>query len=84
MKQKKPTMKEVVAKVEMLNRVNTTVIDMIDNLGNALKQYIEFKDDAKEVKEGLECGIGIEDAKKYKEGDLIEAYEIEEIKRTLE
>ena len=51
MKQKKPTMKEVVAKVEMLNRVNTTVIDMIDNLGNALKQYIEFKDDAKDFNE---------------------------------
>ena len=43
-----------------------------------------FKDDAKEVKEGLECGIGIVGAKKYKEGDLIEAYEIKEIKRTLE
>ena len=43
-----------------------------------------FKDDAKEVKEGLECGIGIEGAKKYKEGDLIEVYEIEEIKRILE
>ena len=35
----------------MLNRVNTTVIDMIDNLGNALKQYIEFKDDAKDFHE---------------------------------
>ena len=43
-----------------------------------------FKDDIKEVKEGLECGIGIEGAKKYKEGDVIEAFEIEEIKRTLE
>ncbi len=43
-----------------------------------------FKDDIKEVKEGLECGIGIEGAKKYKEGDVIEAYEIKEIKRTLE
>ena len=42
-----------------------------------------FKDDAKEVKDGLECGIGIEGAKKYKEGDIIEAYEIEEVKRTL-
>ena len=51
MKQKKPTMKEVVAKVEMLNRVNTTVIDMIDNLGNAVKQYIEFKGDVKDFHE---------------------------------
>ena len=48
---KKPTMKEVVAKVEMLNRVNTTVIEMIENLSNSLKQYIEFKDDAKSFHE---------------------------------
>ena len=48
---KKPTMKEVVAKVEMLNRVNTTVIDMVTNLGDALKQYIDFKDDAKDFHE---------------------------------
>ena len=46
MKQKKPTMKEVVAKVEMLNRVNTTVIEMVENLGTTIKQYIEFKEDA--------------------------------------
>ncbi len=43
-----------------------------------------FKDDAKEVKEGLECGIGIEGAKKYQEGDIIEVYEIKKIKRKLE
>ena len=48
---KKPTMKEVVAKVEMLNRVNTTVIEMVENLGNSIKQYIEFKDDAKDFHE---------------------------------
>ena len=51
MKQKKPTMKEVVAKVEMLNRVNTTVIEMVENLANTIKQYIEFKDDAKDFHE---------------------------------
>ena len=48
---KKPTLKEVVAKVEMLNRVNTTVIEMVENLTNSLKQYIEFKDDAKDFHE---------------------------------
>ena len=48
---KKPTMKEVVAKVEMLNRVNTTVIEMVENLGNTIKQYIEFKDDASDFHE---------------------------------
>ena len=48
---KKPTMKEVIAKVEMLNRVNTTVIEMVENLSSSLKQYIEFKDDAKDFHE---------------------------------
>ena len=54
---------------------------IVDGRIDSLKR---FKDDIKEVKEGMECGIGIEGAKKYKEGDVIEAYEIEEIKRTLE
>ena len=48
---KKPTLKEVVAKVEMLNRVNTTVIEMVENLGNSFKQYIEFKKDVKDFHE---------------------------------
>ena len=42
-----------------------------------------FKDDAKEVKEGLECGIGIENFNDVKVGDKIEAFRLEEIKRTL-
>ena len=42
-----------------------------------------FKDDAKEVKEGLECGIGIENFNDLKVGDRIEAFRMEEIKRTL-
>ncbi len=48
---KKPTMKEVVAKVEMLNRVNSTVIEMVENLSNSIKQYIEFKGDVKDFHE---------------------------------
>ena len=43
-----------------------------------------FKEDVKEVKEGLECGIGLSGSTKYKEGDLIEVYEVNEIKRKLE
>ncbi len=43
-----------------------------------------FKDDAKEVKEGFECGIGIENFNDVKVGDMIEAYEIVETARTLE
>jgi len=42
-----------------------------------------FKDDVKEVKEGLECGIGLEDVKKYDEDDIIEVYEIIKVKRKL-
>lgn len=43
-----------------------------------------FKDDAREVKEGLECGIGIEGVKDFKEGDTIVCFEIQSVKRTLE
>jgi translation initiation factor IF-2 len=43
-----------------------------------------FKDDAKEVKAGLECGITIKNFNDIKVGDFIEAYEIEEVKAKLE
>jgi translation initiation factor IF-2 len=43
-----------------------------------------FKDDVKEVREGLECGIGVENFNDLKVGDRIEAFRIEEIKRTLQ
>ncbi|MCK5539870.1 MAG: translation initiation factor IF-2 [Deltaproteobacteria bacterium] len=38
-----------------------------------------FKDDAKEVASGFECGIGIENYNDIKAGDVIEAFEIEEV-----
>ncbi len=41
------------------------------------------KDDAKEVMCGMECGIGIEKYNDIKPGDIIEAFQIVEIKRTL-
>ncbi len=40
-----------------------------------------FKDDAKEVTENFECGIGIENFNDIKEGDVIECFIMEEIKR---
>ncbi len=40
-----------------------------------------FKDDAKEVAQGYECGIGIESYNDIKEGDIIECFQMEEIKR---
>ncbi len=41
------------------------------------------KDDAKEVVNGMECGIGIDKYNDLKPGDIIEAFQIVEIKRTL-
>lgn len=40
-----------------------------------------FKDNVKEVASGYECGIGLEDYNDLKEGDIIEAYIEEEVKR---
>ena len=40
-----------------------------------------FKDDAKEVSKGFECGLQIEDYEDIKEGDTIEAYIKEEVKK---
>ena len=40
-----------------------------------------FKDDAKEVAAGYECGIGIENFNDIREGDTIEAFEMVEVKR---
>ena len=42
-----------------------------------------FKDDVREVREGFECGIGIEGFNDIKVGDLIEAYKVEEVARSL-
>ena len=41
-----------------------------------------FKDDVKEVETGYECGIGIEGADDLSEGDTLEFYKVEEVKRT--
>ena len=64
------------AKVRVL-RDGTQIYD------GTLSSLKRFKDDAKEVKEGQECGIGIENFNDLKVGDMIEAYRVEEIKRTL-
>lgn len=42
-----------------------------------------FKDDAKEVVAGQECGLGIENFNDIKDGDIVEAFEMQEVKRTL-
>ncbi len=41
-----------------------------------------FKDDVKEVAKGFECGIGIEGFSDFEVGDIIEAFEVREVRRT--
>ena len=48
-----------------------------------LSSLKRFKDDAREVIQGQECGVGIENFNDIKDGDIIEAFEVREIKRTL-
>lgn len=54
---------------------------MFDGKMSSLKR---FKDDVKEVKNGYECGVGLENYNDVKVGDLFEAYKMKEKKRTLE
>jgi translation initiation factor IF-2 len=47
-----------------------------------IAQLKRFKDDAREVSEGFECGILLEGFNDVKVGDVLEAYETREIERT--
>jgi len=47
-----------------------------------LNSLRRFKDDVKEVQSGYECGIGLENFYEIQVDDVLECYEIEEIKRT--
>jgi translation initiation factor IF-2 len=42
-----------------------------------------FKDDVKEVSSNMECGLTIKNFSDLKPGDIVEAFEEEEVKRTL-
>ncbi len=48
-----------------------------------LAQLKRFKDDAKDVRAGMECGMKIDGYDDIKEGDIIECYKKVEVKRTL-
>src|SRR5215211_1710720 len=47
-----------------------------------IAQLKRFKDDAREVAEGFECGILLEGFNDVKEGDVLEAFEVRQIERT--
>jgi translation initiation factor IF-2 len=49
-----------------------------------LESLKRFKDDAKEVREGFDCGLNIKGYNDIVEGDTLEFFEIREIARTLE
>ncbi len=59
------------------------VRDGVAVYAGGLSSLKRFKDDVKEVREGLECGIGVENYNDLKVGDRIEAFKVEEVRRTL-
>jgi translation initiation factor IF-2 len=61
-------------------RVIRDGVEVYDGTIGSLRR---FKDDVKEVREGFECGIGIENFNDVKVGDVIENYRTEEVARTL-
>ncbi|MBF0572914.1 MAG: translation initiation factor IF-2 [Desulfamplus sp.] len=58
--------------------------DGVIKCDSTLSSLRRFKDDAKEVTQGYECGIGIERFNDIKVGDIIECYEVEERKASIE
>jgi translation initiation factor IF-2 len=58
--------------------------DAVEVYDGTLASLRRFKDDVKEVKEGYECGIGLENFNDLKVGDVIECYRTEEVARTLQ
>ena len=61
-------------------RVIRDGVEMYDGVIGSLRR---FKDDVREVREGFECGIGIENFNDIKVGDVIECYTKEQVARTL-
>ena len=57
--------------------------DNIEIFDGEIDSLRRFKDEGKEVNAGYECGISIVDFRDFKEGDIIEAYTMEEIATTI-
>ena len=64
--------------------VRITRDDIVIENDRKLEQLKRFKDDAKEVRAGMECGMKIVDYDDIKEGDILECYKTIEVKRTLQ
>ncbi len=63
--------------------VRVTRNDIVIENDRVLEQLKRFKDDAKEVRANMECGMKIVGYDDIKEGDIIECYKNVEVKRTL-
>jgi translation initiation factor IF-2 len=57
--------------------------DATEVYDGAISSLRRFKDDVKEVREGFECGIGVENFNDIKVGDVLECYRKEQVARTL-
>jgi translation initiation factor IF-2 len=69
--------------IDRNNRVNVIRDQKIIN-DYEIASLKREKDDAREVREGMECGIRLAGFNDIKEGDLLEAFRVKEVKRTLE
>ena len=57
--------------------------DNIEVFDGEIDSLRRFKDDVKEVAAGYECGISIVDYRDFREGDIIEAYTMEEVETSI-
>lgn len=57
--------------------------DNVEIYSGKIASLKHFKDDVKEMKEGFDCGLGIENCQDIRVGDIIEAFETVEVKRRL-
>ena len=70
-------------KIERDALVRVTRGDIVVENDRRLSQLKRFKDDAKDVRSGMECGMKIDGYDDIKEGDILECYKNIEVKRTL-
>lgn len=69
--------------IERSNRINIIRDQMILNSYD-IASLKRVKDDVRDVREGMECGIRLEGFNDIKEGDILEAFRVDEVKRTLD
>jgi translation initiation factor IF-2 len=69
--------------IERHQQIRVTRDGIVIEADRKLDQLKRFKDDAKEVKSGQECGMNIDGYSDIKVGDVIECYKSLEVKRTL-